>query len=148
MSVLRFVNLPPIWLIGFMALAWFAARYDAPLGDSLLWPGRIMIAAGLGVMVWSAIAFQRARTTIIPHLNPSALVETGPYRFSRNPIYLADLVILAGWILSLGNVLALALLAPFYWVLLKLFIQPEEARLTQHLGQPYLNYTARARRWI
>ncbi|MEM9140757.1 MAG: isoprenylcysteine carboxylmethyltransferase family protein [Pseudomonadota bacterium] len=148
MSALRFVNLPPVWLVAFMAAAWLIAEVHAPWGDALLWVGRAMIGASLALMVWSAIAFRRARTTIIPHLEPSALVETGPYRFSRNPIYLADLVILAGWVLSLGSPLGLLLLAPFRWVLLRLFILPEEARLTHHLGQPYSDYCARVRRWI
>jgi protein-S-isoprenylcysteine O-methyltransferase Ste14 len=83
-----------------------------------------------------------------PHQPPSALVETGPYRFSRNPIYLADLIILAGVALILGAPLALILLAPFHQVLLRLFILPEEAVLVRELGQPYLEFKTRIRRWI
>lgn len=148
MSALRFLNLPPVWLLACMVGAWLIANVHAPWGDALLWVGRAMIVASLILMVWAAVAFRRARTTIIPHLPPSALVETGPYRFSRNPIYLADLVILAGWVISLGSPLGLLLLVPLYAALLRLFIRPEEARLSEHLGAAYDAYCARVRRWI
>ena len=124
------------------------ARLWAPFGTALVWPGLALIAIGIALAVWSAVAFRQARTTIVPHQSPSALVDTGPYRFSRNPIYLADLVILAGAVLILGAPLGLILLVPFQQVLLLLFILPEEAVLTRELGQPYLNFKARIRRWL
>ncbi len=142
------LNMPPVWLIGFMVATWGLARLWAPLGDMLVWPGRGLIAVGIALIVWSALAFRRARTTIVPHRNPSALVETGPYRFSRNPIYLADLVILAGAALIFGAPLALILLVPFREVLLRQFILPEEAVLERDLGRAYLDYKARVRRWL
>jgi protein-S-isoprenylcysteine O-methyltransferase Ste14 len=145
---MKFLNLPPVWLIGFMAAAWGLARLWAPLGDALVWPGRGLIAGGIVLIVWSGLAFRRARTTIVPHHPPSALVEAGPYGFSRNPIYLADLVILAGWTLGLGAPLGLILLVPFREVLLRLFILPEEAVLERDLGPAYLDYKARVRRWL
>ena len=144
----RTLDYPPVWLIGFMALAWVISRVHAPWGDAMLWPGRALIGAGIAAALWAALAFRRARTTIVPHEDPSALVETGPYRFSRNPIYVADLVILAGWCLTCGAPLALILLVPFAWVLERRFIRPEEARLAQHLGRDYLEYRARVRRWF
>ncbi|MEM7058385.1 MAG: isoprenylcysteine carboxylmethyltransferase family protein [Pseudomonadota bacterium] len=146
--IFRWINLPPVWLFAFMGLAWWIAQFYAPLGDGLLWVGRALIGASLLLIIWAALAFHRARTTIIPHLEPNALVETGPYRYSRNPIYVADLAILAGWCISLGNPFALGLLFPFYAVLLGFFIRPEEERLKTHLGQHYVDYCARVRRWI
>jgi protein-S-isoprenylcysteine O-methyltransferase Ste14 len=145
---MKHLNFPPVWLAGFIAAAWGMTRIWVPLGDALIWPGWTLIAAGIALAVWSAVAFRRARTTIVPHQSPSALVETGPYRFSRNPIYLADLVILAGAALILGAPLALILLAPFHQVLLRLFVLPEEAVLTRELGQPYQDFMARVRRWL
>lgn len=142
------LDYPPVWLIAFMAAAWGIAQFHAPFGDTLLWAGRVLIGAGLAMMIWAAIAFRRARTTIVPHAPPSALVDTGPFRLSRNPIYLADLVVLAGWCVSLGAPLAIVLIAPFAWVLHSRFILPEEARLSEHLGQAYDTYCARVRRWI
>jgi len=147
-KVVQMLKSPPLWLIGFIAVAWGLAGLWAPLGDALVWPGWALVAAGLALVVWSALAFRKARTTIVPHQPPSALVETGPYRFSRNPIYLADLVILAGVALILGAPLALILLVPFRAVLLRLFILPEEAVLERDLGPAYLDYKARVRRGL
>ena len=124
------------------------ARLWPPLGDALVWPGWALVAAGVALTVWSAVAFRRARTTIVPHQSPSALVESGPYRFSRNPIYLADLVILAGVALILGAPLALILLAPFREVLRRLFVLPEEVVLERDLGPVYLDYKARVPRGL
>lgn len=142
------LNYPPVWLVGFMALASLIARFHAPWGGEFVVFGYILMGLGVAIMVWAATAFRKARTTIVPHQPPTALVRSGPYRFSRNPIYLADMVVLAGWCLVLGSPSALLLLVPFYFVLLRLFILPEEARLTAHLGNDYLGYQDEVRRWI
>lgn len=142
------LNYPPVWLAGFMALTWLIAPFYQPWGEGALWAGRAMIAAGLALAVWSVLQFRAARTTVVPHQDPSALVETGPYRFSRNPIYLADAIILAGWSCTQGTPLGLVLVLPFALVLERLFIRPEEARLAVGLGQPYTDYRDRVRRWI
>ncbi|MEM9145200.1 MAG: isoprenylcysteine carboxylmethyltransferase family protein [Pseudomonadota bacterium] len=148
MSVPKWLDLPPVWLVIFMGFAWFMASVWAPLGDWLRLPGLLLIGASVGLAIWSAIAFRRAGTTIVPHQEPSALVTAGPYQYSRNPIYLADLGILAGWCLSLGTVAGLVLLAPFWMVLEQRFIRPEEARLTAALGEPYKAYCRAVRRWV
>ena len=141
------LDLPPVWLVAFMGAAWMLTALWS-IGDAMLWPGRLLIAAGIGLMIWSAIAFRAARTTIVPHEEPTALVETGPYRYSRNPIYVADLMILGGWCLSLGAPHALLLIEPFRQVLLARFVLPEEALLTERLGRPYTAFCNRVRRWV
>lgn len=148
MTLLRHLDYPPVWLALFVALAWFMGHVWAPLGDWGVWPGRLLIAGGVGLAVWSALTFRRARTTIVPGAEPSALVETGPYRRSRNPIYLADLAILAGFCLVFGTVAALLLLIPFWRVLETRFIEPEERVLAEHLGEGYEAYRARVPRWL
>ena len=148
MSVLRHLDYPPVWLVGHMLVAQFMADVWAPLGDWGVVPGWVLILGGLGLMGWAGLAFQKAATTIVPHREPSALVETGPYRWSRNPIYLADLVILAGWALLLGAPAALVLLGPLYVVLTTRFVLKEEALLTDRLGEAYTAYRARVPRWI
>lgn len=146
-GLLNRFDLPPVWLVVFMALATGAASLGTT-ADMLVWPGRVMIVLGLALAIWSALAFRKARTTIIPRERPTALVETGPYRFSRNPIYLADLIILAGWCLSLGFLVTGVMLAGFWWVLEQRFILPEEAVLEADLGAPYIEYKDRVGRWI
>ena len=148
MNYLAKINVPPAWLLGFMALAWLIAQAWAPLGWFFIWIGWGLVAAALVFFVWAALQFRRAGTTIVPGEAPSALISGGPYRFSRNPIYLADLVILAGVALIVGSPLALVLVIPFQQVLLRLFVLPEEEILTRDLGQPYRSFTARVPRWI
>lgn len=148
MRLLARLDYPPVWLALFIALGWAIAQMWAPAGDRLAWAGWALVALALGLFVWAALAFRRAGTTIIPHERPSALVATGPYRWSRNPIYLADLMILAGAALILGAPVALFLLVPFRAVLVHRFIRPEEVVLERELGQPYRDYKARVRRWL
>ncbi len=148
MSLLAKVNLPPVWLIGFIGLAWVIAKAWAPLGAGFAWAGWGLIGASLIVFVLAVVQFRRAGTTIVPGEAPTALVEGGPFRLSRNPIYLADLIILAGVALILGSPAALLLVIPFQQVLLRLFILREEAILEHDLGTSYLAYKARVRRWV
>lgn len=148
MSLLRHLDYPPVWLGLAMAGAWGLSEVWAPLGPAWRWPGVGLAAAGIGLMLWSAAAFRRAETTIVPRREPSALVSAGPYRFSRNPIYLADLMLLAGWSLWLGAPLGLLLLWPLKAVLERRFVLPEERLLSDRLGAPYREYCARVRRWL
>jgi len=147
-GLLRQLDYPPVWLAVFLVLAWALARLWAPLGDRLAGPGWALMAAALTLILWAGMAFRRARTTIVPHRPPSALVATGPYRFSRNPIYLADLMILVGAALVLGAPQAMLLVEPFRRVLLRRFILPEEDLLDRDLGAPYRHYRSRVRRWL
>ncbi|MEM8792592.1 MAG: isoprenylcysteine carboxylmethyltransferase family protein [Pseudomonadota bacterium] len=147
MELLKKLDLPPVWLILLMAIASASTGFETAIPE-MIWPGRMLIILGLLLAVWAALAFRRARTTIIPKERPSALVDTGPYRISRNPIYLADLVILAGWSLSHGILIAAVMTMTMFFVLERRFILGEEAVLEADLGQPYLDYKARVRRWI
>lgn len=144
---LGFIDLPPVWLVGFMALASLLAT-GVEAAAVMIWPGRALIALGLLLAIWAALSFRRAKTTIVPRERPSALVADGPYQFSRNPIYLADLIILAGWCLTLGFLITLVFVAAFWWVLDTRFVKPEEEVLTEDLGEPYLIYREQTRRWI
>ncbi len=140
---LNWLNMPPVWLLGAMAVAWFLRT--AP---GWPWIGGAVMLAGAALLGWAAVAFRAARTTIIPREHPSALVAAGPYRFSRNPIYIADCVILAGWCVAIGAPWGL-LLVPLLGVILDwLFIRPEEKVLDAELGEPYRRYRAQVRRWL
>jgi protein-S-isoprenylcysteine O-methyltransferase Ste14 len=105
---------------------------------------------GLGVLITLLAAAQMAlaQTTIIPRRDPSALVTSGLFAWSRNPIYLSDLIILLGAILWLDAVLALPLLAGFVWLIQTRFIRDEEARLTAAFGPEFDLWAARTRRWF
>lgn len=146
---LRKLDVPPLWLVLSLATTWLLSLLWAPLGGApWQWLGAALILAGLALAVWAAIGFRRARTTIVPREEPSALVSAGPFRFSRNPIYLANLVILSGWSLWLGTPLGLLLVWPLKVLLERRFVLPEERMLEDRLGQAYTGYRRRVRRWL
>ena len=135
------------------AFMWVAARAAPAFGVVL--PARSILAAGLAVAgvatsVLGVVAFRRARTTVNP-MRPessSALVVTGVYRLTRNPMYLGFLLLLLGWALLLSNALALAFMPAFVLYINRFQIVPEERALASAFGPEYAAYSARVRRWV
>jgi protein-S-isoprenylcysteine O-methyltransferase Ste14 len=98
--------------------------------------------------VFSFLAFRKARTTLNPHGNVSAIVDFGVYRFSRNPIYLGFALMLVGIPLNGGSLWGLVLLPIFIWSMNKLVIEKEEAYLEKKFREVYTSYKSRVRRWL
>jgi len=121
-------------------------RFDLGAVRSL---GATVLAAGVAVAVYCSRLFQvRGQGTPSPIDPPTVLVESGLYRYSRNPIYVADVAIFLGWFVYSGE---LALLA--YTLLVAVFLQVliarvEEPQLLRRFGEPYADYVRRVPRWI
>lgn len=145
---LKLLDWPPVWTLAHMALAWLMALVWAPLNVEAMFIGWVVIAGSLLLMGWSALAMMRAGTTIVPGGEPAALVTGGPFRITRNPIYLADLGVLAGFSLAVGQPLGLLLVWPLKVVLEKRFVLPEEAVLEAHAGEAFREYAGRVPRWV
>lgn len=145
----RDIDIPPSWLVLHIAAAWVLSLVSPQVfgsaGQAL---GQGLVLAGLVLMGAAALQMVSARTTVIPRRNPSALVTGGLFAFSRNPIYLADAIILTGAILWLDAVLALPLVASFVWLIQTRFIRDEEARLTEAFGPEFDLWATRVRRWV
>lgn len=143
------LDMPPVWLALFAAGAWALSRLTPTL-DAVwpLWLGRALIVLGLLVMAAAAWEFLRRRTTLIPRRPPSGLVDTGIYRLSRNPIYIGDLLILAGLAVSWQSWPGLLLVPCLAAVLDRRFVRREEPLLAEMLGAPYRAYCARVPRWL
>lgn len=110
----------------------------------------LLLFAGAGIAMAAIAAFRRARTTVNP-LAPeraSALVATGIYRYSRNPMYVGVALILLGWAVWLGHPLALAAVPLFVLYIDRYQIAPEETALAQRFGAAFAAYRATARRWL
>ena len=149
MKALEALDYPPVWLAGFAALAWALGAVPLRLfGAAGGMVGRGLIAAGALLMLAAAAQMVLARTTLIPRRTPGALVSRGLFRLSRNPIYLADALVLAGVIVLRDAALAVPLLPLFMAVIQKRFIFGEEARLRAAFGPAFAAYTARTRRWL
>jgi protein-S-isoprenylcysteine O-methyltransferase Ste14 len=147
--ILREIDIPPSWLALHVAAAWLLSWLSpAVFGEAGEWLGKAMVLAGALLMAGSAGQMILHRTTVIPRRDPSALVTTGLFGWSRNPIYLADAIILTGAILWLDAILALPLLGVFVWLIQTRFILDEEARLTAAFGPEFDLWAARTRRWF
>jgi protein-S-isoprenylcysteine O-methyltransferase Ste14 len=149
---MKWIDLPPVWLAGFAALAWAQAT-NWPMGLSFggLWaqfPAGLLIGGGVLLMALALAEFRRHRTTVIPHQTPARLIESGVFSRTRNPIYLADAMILAGLILSFDAVLALPLVPVFIWVIERRFVIPEENRMRRVFRADFARYERKVRRWL
>ncbi len=110
--------------------------------------GLLLLGAGLLLFLSSLRAMHQAGTDVRPDKPTSSLVVEGPYRFTRNPIYLGFTLFYAG-ITTLANSLPSALLLPLVLVAMRRgVIEREERYLERIFGEEYLLYNARARRWI
>lgn len=142
---------PPIWLVGFMVLAWLIAQFVPQaniLPDPLRALGYFQIGLGLVLAADVAIRFFRKKTPIHPFAAAKRLVTDGMLRFSRNPIYLGLALILLGYVLLRGSVVGLALIPAFMWALTEFVIKDEEAMLEAEFGDEYRDYKSRVRRWL
>lgn len=130
---------------------WLLDRY-APIAEANIWllprVGVVLIALGAALVLWCAWEFRRAGTPIVPFLEPTALVARGPYRISRNPIYLGFTLSLTGVATLLGSSSPFVVLPLFVWIIQRRFVEPEERLLEQRFGEVYRAYKAQVRRWI
>jgi protein-S-isoprenylcysteine O-methyltransferase Ste14 len=113
-----------------------------------------VVVAVIGGALWLALdgaamlLFVRAGTSMVP-MNPStALVTTGPYRFTRNPMYLGVAFLYIALAVAFGVIWALIVLPVVLAAVDRLVIPREEAYLEAKFGEPYRDYKSRVRRWV
>lgn len=149
--IVRALDLPPVWLAGFVGLAWLVDCLVPGLGFGWIWSrwlGAVLIVIGLAAMMVALRAFLRQKTTFVPRRAPSSFVRTGLYRYTRNPIYLGDALMLAGFVLWWDVLPALLLVPAFMGVITRRFILGEEAGLRAAFGEEFDAWAARVRRWL
>lgn len=122
-----------------------ADRAGAHLLDLL---GVALVIAGAVMMLWGIATFWRARTTILPFEPASALVRHGPYRFTRNPMYVGMTVAYVGAAFAMNVAWPFVVLPVAIWVIQRYVIRPEEEYLERTFGADYAEFRARVRRWI
>ena len=143
--------IPPVVLFAAI-IAMIALDALIPGARLLTWPwrwaGALLIVAGVGLVLVVARLFRRAGTTIMPFEESSALVVEGPYRASRNPIYLGMAIALAGVAILLGTLTPWIVIPLFVIAIDRRFVVGEEAMLRARFGAAYDDYRSRVRRWI
>ncbi|NRB35462.1 MAG: isoprenylcysteine carboxylmethyltransferase family protein [Rhodobacteraceae bacterium] len=149
---MKWVDIPPVWLAGCIVLSLWQAR-ALPEGLRLAHPmtdllAGLLIGAGLILMLLAVSEMRRQKTTVIPHLEASHLVQSGIFSRTRNPIYLGDALVLTGLVLRFDAVLSLVLVPAFVWIIERRFIVPEENRLRRAFRADYARYERKVRRWV
>jgi len=127
-----------------------------PIGQSLELPallrygvgGLVVAAAILGLGLRAVRTMRATGQDENPWKPTPSLIESGPYRFTRNPMYLQVLIVCVGFALLLRNPWILILTPLAAWILQRFAILPEEAYLERRFGEEYLAYRRRVRRWI
>ena len=146
----NYVPWPPLLLVG-LTVASIVLNLIVPLPiafEGIRTIGIALIVVALGIDVWAMRTLHEARTTILPNRGSSHLVTHGPFRFSRNPIYVANMVLMIGmgsfatngWFLLLA--LVDGLLTHF------LAVRREENHLIANFGYQFEVYCRKVRRWI
>ena len=149
---MKLVNVKPPQVAGLLLAVSVALHFALPQEYRLDFAcracGAVVFASGFSVMLWAGWLFRQSGTPVRPTDRASALVTTGPFRFSRNPMYLGVAVMLlavAWWVGTWPM-----LLAPIGFVgfMSRVRIPYEEQQLREIFGEAYASYTERVRRWI
>ncbi|ANV99239.1 protein-S-isoprenylcysteine methyltransferase [Bradyrhizobium icense] len=143
---------PPIaWALAVLAgfaLNWLMPLPFLPAALPAGWLGAIVFALALALFGWAISTMTRAGSNVPTNLPTTTIVDTGPYRFTRNPIYLGMVLGLIGLAIAFNNFWLLMTLAPFALVIRHGVIAREEAYLERKFGDVYRRYCARVRRWL
>jgi protein-S-isoprenylcysteine O-methyltransferase Ste14 len=152
----RFLELripPPVVALTFAAGMWLVAHLPPLLqlpNFVRLLVAAVLVALGVAVALGGVMSFRRARTTVNP-LKPEtsvALVSTGVYSFTRNPMYLGMVLALLAWALYLSSIWSLIGPLIFGSYITRFQIVPEERVLDRLFGAPFAEYKKRVRRWL
>jgi protein-S-isoprenylcysteine O-methyltransferase Ste14 len=145
---------PPLLFAGALVLGCLLS-WLIPLGAGLgsangraLAVGGGLAVIGFALSALSVREFWRAGTSVVPGDPSTTLVDNGPYRFSRNPIYIGFVILYFGLAIVLTSVWMLLLLVPVLMVLQRGVVEREEAYLQEKFGEVYWRYQTRVPRWL
>lgn len=145
---------PPFLFLGALGLGCLLSLV-LPIGPRLASPnglalgvGVTFVAIGLALVVLSIRRFRLAGTSVVPGEPSTTLVVVGPYRFTRNPIYIGFVLLYFGLAIVLTSLWVLLLLIPVLIVLQRGVVEREETYLERQFGEAYRKYQARVPRWL
>src|SRR5499433_3085049 len=143
---------PPVaWAVAVLAglsLNWLMPLPFVPAAIPAGWLGAVVFALALALFAWAIATLTRAGSNVPTNLPTTTIVDTGPYRFTRNPIYLGMVLGLIGLAIVLNSLWPLLTLVPFALVIRYGVVAREEAYLERKFDDVYRHYRARVRRWL
>jgi protein-S-isoprenylcysteine O-methyltransferase Ste14 len=143
---------PPIaWALAFAAglgIDWLYPLRIVPTFISARWVGALIFASGLALAIWAVVKILRAGSRVEIHKPTTAIISDGPYRFTRNPIYIGMFLGQIGLAIGFDSLWILAMLLPFYLVIRHGVVAREEAYLERKFGGVYRAYKSQVRRWL
>jgi protein-S-isoprenylcysteine O-methyltransferase Ste14 len=107
-----------------------------------------VFSVGFALAIWAIVTIRRAGTQIETYKPTTTIVANGPYRLTRNPVYIGMFLGQAGLAIGFNDLWLLAMLVPFYLVVRYGVVAREESYLDRKFGAVYLSYKSRVRRWI
>jgi protein-S-isoprenylcysteine O-methyltransferase Ste14 len=140
-----------VWWVVPWAISLLSPRYGWVAGRPSMWnlSGLILVLVGTTSLIWG-VALHSAQSPqgIEWELDKSYLLGHGLYKFSRNPMYLSELVLLLGWVLFYGSVAVLIVFAVWYGFFHFYIVPTEERVLEAHFGEAYIEYKNKVPRWF
>lgn len=125
-----------------------ALRISGAAAREIALVGLALMVLGAALAIWGVLAFHHARTTILPFRAATAMVRDGPYRFTRNPMYVGMAIAYVGFALVFNTVWPLLVLPLVVIAMVRLVISREEAYLDAAFGEDYRAYIRDVRRWL
>jgi protein-S-isoprenylcysteine O-methyltransferase Ste14 len=146
------VAAPPPLLYGsaFVLVLVFRWFWPMPIfGHAVaLWPGLALLVLGVGIAAWGGRTMHAAGTNVNPALPTTAIVASGPFRFSRNPLYLALTLLYLGLTLAFNTWWGIVVLVPVLIIIHRGVVLREERYLEQKFGETYRQYRSKVRRYL
>ena len=143
---------PPLaWgvaVIAGLALNWLVPLPFFPAALPAGWLGAMAFVLALALFAWAIVTITRAGSNVPTNRPTTTIVDSGPYRFTRNPIYLGMFLGLIGLAIAFDNLWLLMMLVPFALVIRYGVVPREEAYLERKFGNVYRGYRSRVRRWL
>ena len=142
------ITFPPVILLASIVLQ-IILLFSFPISvdlSSLL--GLILILSGISLVFVSIRFMRKMKTTFIPDGTPEVLISSGPFKFSRNPIYLGMLTVLVGAAFLMSSLSAIIIAFVFGIIINFTWIAHEEKKLHELFSEDWENYSSKVRRWI
>jgi protein-S-isoprenylcysteine O-methyltransferase Ste14 len=143
---------PPIALVlaiaASIALNWLHPLPFVPPGLPNVEAGLILLLLALLLVRWAAVTFRKAHTNILTNQATTAIVATGPFAYSRNPIYVGAFLGLIGFAIAFNSLWFFVVLVVIFLVIRYGVVAREEAYLERKFGAVYLDYKSKVRRWF